>query len=107
MPVLERGDKKGWATIEYSPHHRKLTGPPAIRKLCFPVHPSSPYPSCTCQTWRDGLYTCLKPTTAGAFPALACLPSGGATPPRSSTKHRQPPGKGLQPRKARTSSAGP
>ena len=42
-PVLGRGEEKGWATIEYSPHHSELTCPPAIRKLCFPVHPPSPY----------------------------------------------------------------
>ena len=42
-PVLGRGEKEGWATIECSPHHSELTCPPAIRKLCFPVHPPSPY----------------------------------------------------------------
>ena len=31
---------------------------------------------------------------------MACLPSGGATPPQSSTQHHQPPGKGPQTRKA-------
>ena len=43
MPVLERGEEEGWATIEYSPHHSELTCPSAIRKLCFPVHPPSLY----------------------------------------------------------------
>ena len=43
-PVLGRGAEEGWAAIEYSPHHRELTCPPAIRKLGFPVHPPSPYP---------------------------------------------------------------
>ena len=98
---MGRGEKKGWAPIEYSPHHSELTGLPAIRKLCFPVHLPSPYPAQMRWTWgclpsqRAGLNNCRKPTTPGAFPALACLPSGGATPPRSSTKHHQPPGKGL------------
>ena len=41
-PVLGRGKEKGWATIEYSPHHSELTYLPAIRKLCFPVHLPSP-----------------------------------------------------------------
>ena len=41
------------------------------------------------------------------FPCLACLPLGGATPLQSSTQHHQPPGKGLQPRKARISLAQP
>ena len=35
---------------------------------------------------------------------MACLPSGGATPPWSSTQHCQSPGKGPQTRKAKTSS---
>ena len=79
------------------------------------VHPSaSPplcHPLCSCWTWgclssgRAGLNNCWKPTTTGTVPALACLPFGGATPPWSSTKHLHP-GKGLQPRKARTSLAG-
>ena len=48
-PVLGRGEEEGWATIEYSPCHSKLTCPPAIRKLCFPVHPPSPY--CSTHAW--------------------------------------------------------
>ena len=44
MPVLERGEEEGWATIEYSPHHSELTCPPAIRKLYFPMHPPFPLP---------------------------------------------------------------
>ena len=46
VPVLGRGEKEGWATIEYSPHHSEVTCPPASRKLCFPVHPL-PLP-CAC-----------------------------------------------------------
>ena len=113
-PVLGRGEKKGWVPIEYPPHHSKLTGPLASRKLRFPVHPPRPHhPLCSRWTWgylpsrRAGLNNCLKPTTAGALPAQACLPFGGATLPQSSTKHHQPPRKGLQPRKARTSLARP
>ena len=45
VPVLGRGEKKGWAPIEYSPCHSELTGPLAIRKLCFPVHPLPPAPA--------------------------------------------------------------
>ena len=44
VPVLGRVEEKGWATIEYSPHHSGLTCLPVIRKLCFPVHPPSHYP---------------------------------------------------------------
>ena len=43
-PVLGRREEEGWATIEYSLHHREHTCPPASRKQCFPVHPPSPYP---------------------------------------------------------------
>ena len=46
--VLGRGEEEGWATIEYSPQHSELTYPPAIRKLCFPVHPPS---STLCMPW--------------------------------------------------------
>ena len=79
------------ATIKYSPHHSELTCLPAIRKLCFPVHPSSPHPMLTCGTshclpsQKADLTICGKLTTTRAFPALACLPSGGVTPPWSST----------------------
>ena len=113
VPVLQRGEQKGWAPIEYSPCHSELTGPPAIRNLCFPRHLTFPYPSHTRWTWgclpsqRVDFDNCRKPTTSGALPALDCLPSGGATPPWRSTKHCQPPRKGLQPRKARTSLARP
>ena len=111
MPVLGRVEEKRWATIEYSPHHSKLTCPPAVRKLCFPVDPPHPLPlvrALDClPSQRAGLTICGKPTTSGAFPALACLPPGGATPLQSSTQHHQPPGKGLQPRKARISLAQP
>ena len=34
----------GWVPIEYSPHHSKLIGSLASRKLCFPVHPLPPLP---------------------------------------------------------------
>ena len=113
MPVLGRGEKKGWVPIEYSACHSELIGLLAIRKLCFPVHPTTcPPPPLThmlelgLPAIREGcLNNCQKPITAGAVPALACLPFGGATPLQSSIKHRQPPGKGL-PRKARTSLAG-
>ena len=47
-PVLGRVEEKGWAAIEYSPHHSELTCPPAIRKLCFPVIPP---PSTPCCAW--------------------------------------------------------
>ena len=43
-PVLGRVEEKGWAAIEYSPHHSELMCLSAIRKLCFPVHPPSLYP---------------------------------------------------------------
>ena len=42
--MLGRAEEEGWATIEYSLHHREHTCPPASRKQCFPVHPPSPYP---------------------------------------------------------------
>ena len=42
--VLGRVEEKGCAAIEYSTHHSELTCPPAIRKLCFPVHLPSLYP---------------------------------------------------------------
>ena len=51
-PVLERGEEKGQATIEYSLHPSEYTCPPASRNLYFPVHPLSPYPVCTCQDLR-------------------------------------------------------
>ena len=54
---------------------------------------------------RAGFNNYLKPTTAEAVPAQACMPFGGATLMLSSTTHQQPPRKGLQPRKARTSLA--
>ena len=41
-PVLGREEEAGWAAAEYSLHHSKLTCPPAVRKLYFPVHPTSP-----------------------------------------------------------------
>ena len=63
VPVLGRGEEDGWATIEYSPHHSELTCLPAIRKLCFPVHPNSPYPVCAC-----------------TGPEAACHPRGLASP---------------------------
>ena len=47
VPVLGRGVKEGWATIEYSLCHSELSCPLACRKLCFPVHPPSPYPART------------------------------------------------------------
>ena len=50
MPVLGKGDEEEQATIEYSPDHSELTSLPAIRKLCFPVHPPSPYPMLMHQT---------------------------------------------------------
>ena len=96
--------RKGVAPIEYSSHHSELTGLPAIRKLCFPGHPPH-HPLHTSWTWgclpsrRAGLNNCWKPTTAGAVPALACLPFGGATPLRSSTKHLQPRQKACSPEK--------
>jgi len=49
-PVLGRGEEKGWAAIECSPHHSELACPPAIRKLYFSGHHSSPYPAHMCQT---------------------------------------------------------
>ena len=36
------GEGREGATIEYSPRHSELTCPPAIRKLCFPVHAPTP-----------------------------------------------------------------
>ena len=89
----------------------RLVAPLRVASFAVPVHLPSSYPSFTCQTWgflpfrRAGLNNCQKPTTAGVFPALVCLPSGGATLPRSSTKQHQTLGKGLQPRKDRTSLA--
>ena len=106
-PVLGRGEKKGWVPIEYPPRHSKLTGLLASKKLCFPVHPLPPtrHPLRSHRTWgclpsrKAGLNNCHP---SGAVPAQACLPFGGATLLQSSTKHHQPPRKGLQPRKART-----
>ena len=43
-PVLERGEEKGQATIEYSLHPSEYTCPPASRQQFFPVHLSSPTP---------------------------------------------------------------
>ena len=37
------GREEGVGPKEHSPCHSKLTGPLAIRKLCFPVHPPTPH----------------------------------------------------------------
>ena len=109
------GREEGVGPHRILPMPQQAYRPLIIRKLCFPVHPLSPLPMHSLDLrlpaiWearRAGLNNCLKPTTAGAVPAQACLPFGGATLPQSSTKHHQPQRKGLQPRKARTRLARP
>ena len=105
-PVLGRKEGEGWAAIDCSPHHSPLTCLPAIRKLCFPVHLPLPHaraPDLRLLAIPEGWPHHLQ--KADHHRGLPC--PGLPSPPQSSTQHHQPPGKGPQPRKARTSLACP
>ena len=107
------GREEGVGPIEYSPCDSELTGPPAIRKLCFPVIPPPPPPPT--HLWDLGLPAVLEGWPQQfpeayhhrGFPCPGLLALWrGYTSSEQHQKHRQHPGKGLQPRKARTSLAG-
>ena len=92
-PVLGRGEEDG----EYSPHHSELTCPPAIRKLCFPVHPPSPYP----------MHSHARPEAA-CHPRGLASPFAGSQPPQGlSLPWPACPLEGLHPCGAAPSTAGP
>ena len=100
VPVLGRGEKKEWAPIEHSPHHIELTGLPAIRKLCFPVHLPSPYPHVRTGPRAACYPRGLASTTARNLPPQglslpwpAC-PLEGLHPPE---QHQTPPALGKRP----------
>ena len=80
---MRRGEEEGRASIEYSLSPRECTCLPASREQCFPLHPPPrPHVHLTrgsLPSRRTDLTTHRKPTTSGAFPGLACPPSGGAT----------------------------
>ena len=91
------GRKEGVGPHRIPPTPQQAYRPTSYQKVV--LRSTSPPPPChplrTCRTWgclpsrRAGLNNCLKPTTAGAVPAQACLPFGGATLPQSSTKHQE------------------
>ena len=97
---------------EYSLHHSELTGLPAIRKLCFPVHSSPPTPhghagpgaACHPRGLASILHGSL-PLQGLSLPWPAC-PLEGLHPRRAAPNTASPLQEPLQPRKDRTSSAG-
>ena len=104
----ERTWEKSWVCASVGEGREEGVGPHRIFPTAHQAHWSASYqkavlPSASPQLplmhaldWgclpsgRDGLNNCKKATTAGAVPAMVCLPFGGATPLRSSTKHHQP-----------------
>ena len=106
-----RGEEVGHHRILPTPQRAHL--PTSYQKAVLPSASPLPLPHALAQDLRlpaipEGWpHHLQEATTAGAFPALACLPPGGATSTQSSTQHHQPPRKRPQCRKARTSSAQP